>query len=336
MANPSTTLISIIVPVFNTAPYLDQMLESLCRQVDPTDTTVQVEIICVDDCSTDGSIDILKKWADRDPRVGVYMLHQNSGQSAARNLALQYAHGEWIYFMDSDDVLLPDALLNALWYAQHTNTDMVMFDAHVIDEDGKRITSSRYERSNEFVKDKVYNGHEVIATLLRTFTFRAVPWLYLVRASYLKKLDLHFPQGIIHEDEYYTACLTLACPRIAVLHEHLVEHRLRTASTMGRNFTRRNMDCYLRVVYLMEEWLKTHPEHKEWGFKYLRYTLTHVFITARCMPPRDRWSTLRHIIAHKYLRYIERKRLIQFIIGKHFNSSKSSSYISTLTKQSPN
>lgn len=306
------------------------MMESLCDQAEPDDRSLQLEIICVDDCSTDGSLDILKKWAHRDKRVKVYSLDSNSGQSVARNTALQHVTGDWLFFMDSDDMLGLDAMFNAFIYARDVHADMVMFDGDMVDEDNKIIRGDRYRRSPVFQSHRLYDGHETMDILLSTFTFRAVPWLYIVRTSYWRESQLLFPEGIIHEDEYFTACLTLGCKRIAMMHETLIEHRMRSSSTMGQRFSRRNMDCYLRVVAETVKWLAWHPEHLDVGRRYLRYTLTHVLITARSLPLRDRWHTLRQIKANHYLKYIETKRLFQFIIGKRPSADSGQSYLSAL------
>ena len=90
-------MISIIVPVYNAAPYLPQCLDSLVNQ-----TYRDIEIICVNDGSTDNSLDILKAYAERDSRILV--IHQeNQGLSDARNKGLENARGEWVMFVDSDD-----------------------------------------------------------------------------------------------------------------------------------------------------------------------------------------------------------------------------------------
>ena len=98
--------ISIIIPVYNCEKYLEECLDSVLRQ-----TLKEYEIICVDDGSTDCTIDILKKYAEQDFRIKV--LHQkNQGAGVARNLGLKHAEGEYIAFLDSDDYYLDtDALM---------------------------------------------------------------------------------------------------------------------------------------------------------------------------------------------------------------------------------
>ena len=97
--------VSVILPVYNVAPYLDETFTSLLSQ-----TLQDIEIIAVNDGSEDNSEDIIKKYAQQDARIS-YFTKTNQGQSVARNLALKHATGEYIYMMDSDDVLAdPNAL----------------------------------------------------------------------------------------------------------------------------------------------------------------------------------------------------------------------------------
>ena len=98
-------LVSVLVAVYNSANYLPQCLDSLLRQ-----TCQSVEVIAIDDCSTDDSLSILHDYAEKDARVKVLSLASNQGQAKARNAGLEIAQGEWIATVDSDDWLAPDAI----------------------------------------------------------------------------------------------------------------------------------------------------------------------------------------------------------------------------------
>jgi len=101
-ANIRPALVSVIVPVYNVAPYLDQCLTSICQQTYP-----YLQIILIDDGSTDGSRAICDSWAARDPRITT--IHQsNRGLSAARNVGIDYSNGDYLLFVDSDDYVRED------------------------------------------------------------------------------------------------------------------------------------------------------------------------------------------------------------------------------------
>lgn len=114
--------ISVLVAVYNTEAYLPQCLDSLLSQ-----TLEDIEVICVDDASTDKSLDVLHRYAAKDARVRVIALEENRGQAHARNVGLSYATGSYIGFVDSDDWLSPDALERVCTAFGQEEVDCVLF-----------------------------------------------------------------------------------------------------------------------------------------------------------------------------------------------------------------
>ncbi len=118
------TKISVLVAVYNTERFLRECLDSLLRQ-----TLKDIQVICIDDASTDESLSILQEYAEADERVEVISLPSNSGSGAARNAGLPLVKGDYVCFVDSDDWLEPDALENILKvFDEYPNTDSVLFD----------------------------------------------------------------------------------------------------------------------------------------------------------------------------------------------------------------
>lgn len=116
---------SLIVPVYNTAPFLDRCLESIVSQ-DFQDW----ELILIDDGSTDGSSDLCDRWAAKDERICCYH-QQNRGVSAARNRALLHARGTWIWFIDSDDYILPRSLVTLAETSAHQKAELIVFNENI-------------------------------------------------------------------------------------------------------------------------------------------------------------------------------------------------------------
>ncbi len=112
-------MISVIIPVFNTVDYLDGCIRSVVDQ-----KYSDLEILLIDDCSTDGSSQLLDTWAAKDPRITVIHKESNSGVSASRNIGLQKARGEYIAFVDSDDWLEPDFYDELLRQIDKTGADV--------------------------------------------------------------------------------------------------------------------------------------------------------------------------------------------------------------------
>ena len=114
--------ISVIIPVYNTAKFLRQCLDSVVTQ-----TLHDIEIICIDDGSTDASLDILNEYAENDSRITI-LTQQNKGAGAARNAGMRAAHGEYIHFLDSDDMISPGAYKVLYETASAEKLDVLQFN----------------------------------------------------------------------------------------------------------------------------------------------------------------------------------------------------------------
>ena len=123
------TKVTVLVAVYNAEAFLPQCLDSLASQ-----TLRDFQAVCVDDCSTDGSLAVLNDYAARDPRFEVVHLDENQGQAHARNVGLQQARGEVVCMLDADDWLSADAL-ERLWEAFDDETDSVLFDVVSVYDD---------------------------------------------------------------------------------------------------------------------------------------------------------------------------------------------------------
>lgn len=120
--------VSVIIPIYNTAAYLRKALDSICDQ-----TLKELEIILIDDGSTDGSRGIIEEYAKRDARIRWYA-QPNQGLSVARNRGLLHATGKYIYFMDSDDILDTQALRHCHDLCEKRELDFIFFDAKPLTE----------------------------------------------------------------------------------------------------------------------------------------------------------------------------------------------------------
>jgi glycosyltransferase involved in cell wall biosynthesis len=297
--------VSVILPVYNVGPYLDEALSSLTRQ-----TLKDIEIIAVNDGSTDNSEEILKKYQNADSRVN-YFNQQNQGQSAARNLALEHATGKYIYYMDSDDVIDTDALRVCYEYIERTKADFIFFDGNELLEEGAKPIPWNYERTYLVEEDTKYKGNDLLNLMLDKEKHNCVVWLLFIRHQYLKQIHLSFYNGIIHEDELYTTLLTLQSDNIFALKRNFVKHRIRMASTMGISYSHRNINCYLTVI---DELLKF--QHSPLTEKFAHYTLSKVFYTGHLIPFKEKFSVFWRAMRSGYLKYIGCKSAIVFWLKK--------------------
>ena len=189
--------VSVILPIYNVEPFLEATFESLLNQ-----SLKDIEIIAVNDGSTDGSELIIKKYAKKDSRVKYY-IQRNLGQSVARNLALNYATGKYVYMMDSDDILFnPDALRICYEYAEKNQADFIFFDGESFSEGDANRTSWNTKRTHLVDENKKYEGTYLLNLMLDTETHNCVVWLLLVNTNYLNRISLRFCPGIIHYHPY--------------------------------------------------------------------------------------------------------------------------------------
>lgn len=177
--------VSVIVPVYNVARYLRECLDSIVGQ-----TLQDIEIICVDDGSTDGSLDILREYAARDGRIHVLRQH-NQGGGAARNAGLDAACGDYLAFWDSDDFFEPDALETALRRCREADADMAIFGARGFDDGTKTFSEIRWLLKPEYVPDRTPFSRRDIPRHLLNLTV-AAPWNKLFRRGFVVEKKLRF------------------------------------------------------------------------------------------------------------------------------------------------
>ncbi len=293
--------ISIILPIYNVAPYLEEAFDSILYQ-----SLKEIEIIAVNDGSTDNSEEIIKQYQQKASRI-IFFSQDNQGQSAARNVALRHAKGEYIYMMDSDDILSgPDVLQTCYDYAKRNQADFVFFDRDLFVDDHRSIPTSLH--STKYVEEnKKYDGETLLNLLLETYSYNSVVWLLLINHDYLEHIGLKFYPGIIHEDELFTTILMLSSSSIFCLKQSFVRHRVWSSSTVGKKYARRNMDCYLTVA---DELL--HFSHKPIIHRFLGYTLSKVFYTGYQIPYKDKPVVFWRAFKSGYLKYIGLKPLLKF------------------------
>lgn len=234
--------ISVIIPVYNTASYLSACLDSVCNQAYP-----QLEIICVNDGSTDDSAAILNEYASKDTRITV--IHQkNSGQASARNQALDIATGDWILGLDSDDTLAPHTL-EKLSFHMLDDVDIIWYGIKLISE--QQLDDS-YFRSP-------YTGKQKVTEELLKITsvhFGGKVW----RRSFIEQQALRFPAGRLYEDAFFFYAAAPCARHIYFENEQLYHYLIRSDSTMGQTQKRtpRGIDHLHIAELLFQRWRK-HP-----------------------------------------------------------------------------
>ena len=189
MTSASGPKISVIIPVYNVEKYLARCLDSVLAQHFP-----DVEILCIDDGSTDGSLSILREYAARDSRIRV-LEQKNSGASAARNAGLEAAKGRWIAFVDSDDEVLPGIWTTLLDDAG--DADAVCFSAEEVrEENGQRTPVDSGYFDVPFQGPRTLTDSDVIHLSMTV-------WDKLFCREKIEECALRFPGGVRFEDNVF-------------------------------------------------------------------------------------------------------------------------------------
>ena len=215
-------LVSIIIPVYNVNKYIDRCLESVVHQ-----SYNNLEIIIVNDGSTDNSLEICKKWEMMDSRIRV-ITKENQGLGMARNTGIINSHGKYIYFLDSDDYISKDLIKNSILTAYKYNADMVTFGFSKVSNDGKIYNTCIPSSSQEYFCGKsIYDDFlpDFIGTRpsskVKNLSMSA--WASLFSAKIIKENNWFFvsERNIISEDIYSLLILIRYINCVAILSQSL-------------------------------------------------------------------------------------------------------------------
>ena len=243
--------LSIIVPVYNMAAdgKLEYCLNSLVNQ-----TIENYEIIAVDDCSTDNSLDILRKYEGEYPdKMKVIASPVNKKQGGAKNLGLEMAKGDWIGFIDSDDWITPDYYEKLLKRAEETGADMVGCDYHLTGEHsmeiGQIVPNNRPEQSGKLNKEKykslILDGGSLVVKIYKRNIIMDYP--------------NRFPEGIFYEDNAISNSWMLRAKHFEYLQEPMYYYYQHNASTV-HTITKERCENRMEAARIMIK------EAKEFGF----------------------------------------------------------------------
>lgn len=239
--------VSVVVPVYNVETYLPQCIDSIRAQ-----TLEDIEIVCVDDGSTDRSGALLDLYARLDERVVV--IHKaNAGVSAARNDGIEATRGDIVCFVDSDDVLMPKACATVSRAFEEHDVDVVKFSATPF----PACCSNPWIDSTLTLPDRVFAGYS--DQLVFEEHSRPFPWNGAYRAAFLRESEVRFPVGVaLGEDQVFSFAVLARAGGVALLSDRLYRYRLsRTDSAMAiaaQDLSVR-VDKHLTVVEaILDDW----------------------------------------------------------------------------------
>lgn len=218
--------VSVIIPVYQVEEYLEACLDSVVGQ-----SLEEIEIICVNDGSPDGSLELVEAYAARDDRI-VVICQENQGLSQARNHGMAVATGKYLYFLDGDDVLERSALEELYARAEELDLTAVYFDANCFSQEEEMSGAYLQKRVDTYHRQGSYPpqcpGGELLMRMERQRELYVPVWLQLIRRDYA--LGFSFVPGIYHEDNPYTVLTMALAPRVGYVHRCYVWRRYRSGS----------------------------------------------------------------------------------------------------------
>lgn len=244
------TAISVVIPVYNAQKFLSKCLESILTQ-----TLRDVEIICVDDGSTDESLAILDYYALRDSRIKILtQMNQNAG--IARNAGLELAIGDYLFFMDADDILMDNTVLEKIYaIAQKTNSYIVKFKAKAF-----------LDITGEYCPDKVYEGVRLEKNSWNRYLslefdideilkLCVAPWVGLYKREFLLKAGVRFNANKCCNDRSFNVISILEAGGVFLSDLTVVNHRKSSASLI--TIRDKYFECHFNSIRIIQKYLET-------------------------------------------------------------------------------
>lgn len=264
--------ISIIIPCYNVEKYLRECLDSCVNQ-----TLKDIEIICVDDCSPDNSIQILEEYRQKDSRIRIFRHEKNKNLGAARNTGHQNAAGEYVWFVDSDDYIDTKACQILYDAIKEFDVDMLCFSA---------LKFVDTEKERQFIYDKYYHQGVQINKIYHPKTnwkeikfanLNVSACMYLTKKSVIQ--NFRFREGVWHEDTDFTPILLTSADSFCYIPYTAYFYRVNQNSIVQKPMSQKRLEDQIAVAESLDKFVQENKiSKKHFLYKYLN---TRVFCATR-------------------------------------------------------
>lgn len=258
--------VTIIVPVYNVEKYLPECIESLINQ-----TYKNIQIILVDDASTDKCSEICDWYAEKDDRITVIHKEINSGAASARNKGIDNAEGEYICFVDSDDYILPD-------FVEKLLANLYEYDADIAVCSFTSVFCNRQERYSFSDRIKVFTNKEYLEQLLVDWTC-ALACNKIFKAKLLE--NVRYEEGHKIDDEFFTYRLIMRANRIVQIDDSLYMYRMRASSVMKSAKNEKQRFCD-QIDFMEKRYINIKNEYPELKKSYIENLADNFIRFFRC------------------------------------------------------
>ncbi|MCQ2070626.1 MAG: glycosyltransferase [archaeon] len=228
--------VSVVMPVFNAEDYLRETLDDILGQ-----SVSEIELICVDDGSTDGSLQILEEYCAEHPNMRLFR-QENLFAGVARNTGLEHVRGDYVIFLDSDDRFDHRMIEFALGSALENGSDAVIFEADTFDSETDVYAPSRWQFRTDLLTDDVFSPDDPGVNLFQITT--GVPWNKLFRTEMVRRNGLRFQELQRSNDVYFVLSALSRSERISAVRKVLVHYRKNNVHSLQGTNSRTPLDFY--------------------------------------------------------------------------------------------
>ncbi len=302
--------ISIIMPVYNAEKYMNKSINSIIRQ-----TLEDIELICINDCSTDKSLKKLQEYRKEDKRIKIINNKVNSGPGRSRNKGIKKALGKYICFLDSDDWLEKNACEILYTKAEKENADIVFIKPKFVFTDKIILDKRLLNEKDYFNKEKVLRS-----TLQRKIAW--APWSKLIKRKLLTENKIYFPDIYVAEDMDFSCKVIYYAKRITLEKEYLYNYYLHEGSLTSYANAERRINNYFESIDLLENFLKEKNLSEKYEndfiyFKLYNYLAIYgVLNNTKDKLNKDKYKNKIKLDKHfKILEILKLKRINQVTIG---------------------
>lgn len=230
--------ISVIIPMYNSETYIRETLSYVQNQ-----SFSDIEIICVDDGSTDGSSTIVKEMQDSDPRIK-YLYQDNLGAGVARNHGFRVASGEYVSFLDADDIFDSKMLEKSYLNAKKYDSDIVIFRSNSVDQSNNQYTELKWALRKELFGNRLFFSPNDVSKYIMQFS-NGWAWDKLFKKSFIDEFSFHFQKIHYFNDSFFTYAALMSASKISIVDEILATKRINASQNqLSLNRSRYWMDFF--------------------------------------------------------------------------------------------
>lgn len=294
--------VSIIIPAYNIEKYIEESILSSINQ-----TLKEIEIIIINDGSTDRTLEVIKKYKKIDSRIKL-IDQKNQGVSIARNNGLEIARGKYIYFLDGDDWIENETLNECYNIAENLEIDIIHFNSLKIEEKTK-IKNFSYTKGTNLDENKIYIGEEFVEECFNKNIFRGEVWFNFIKRELIENLKLKFYPGISYEDILFTMKLQNSNYKIKYLNKIFHNYRIREKSITQSKFSFDKYESKFIIFNELKKELKNSERIKKKNYRKLIEVIVESIISLGLT--NNYTSTSIYKIIKKEKEFISKKTILK-------------------------